>query len=166
MGGDWTLVNSEGQPFSSRMLSGYYYLVYFGYTSCPDMSPNTLYYISSMYRIIRNLPEGAYLKLKIVFVSLDPQRDSPQVLKKYLSNFSKNIIGVTGSSANDIELQKCLEKFKIKQKRVSEIKPSYLIDHTRRVFLMSPENVYLYHVDLDTSEQRSAKAVLAKIIQN
>ena len=119
-----------------------------------------------MYRIIRNLPEGAYLKLKIVFVSLDPQRDSPQVLKKYLSNFSKNIIGVTGSSANDIELQKCLEKFKIKQKRVSEIKPSYLIDHTRRVFLMSPENVYLYHVDLDTSEQRSAKAVLAKIIQN
>lgn len=114
VGGEWTLINSDGEAFSSRMLSGYYYLVYFGYTKCPDMSPNTLYYISSLYRIIRNLPEGAYLKLKIVFVSIDPERDRPEVLKSYLSNFSKNIIGVTGSSANDIELKECMKKFKIK----------------------------------------------------
>jgi cytochrome oxidase Cu insertion factor (SCO1/SenC/PrrC family) len=55
-------------------------------------------------------------------------------------------------------------------KKVTDIKgmdkSSYLIDHTRRVFLMDPENVYLYHVDLDASEQQSAKAVLAKIVQN
>jgi len=124
------------------MLTGYYYLVYFGYTNCPDMSPNTLFYISTMYRIIRNLPEGAYLKLKIVFISLDPERDTPQAMKEYLKNFSKNIIGVTGSSANDIELKEALKKFRIQTKKVSGIKgmesSNYLIDHGRRVFLMDP----------------------------
>jgi protein SCO1/2 len=106
------------------------------------MSPNTLFYISTMYRIIRNLPEGAYLKLKIIFISLDPERDTPQSMKEYLKNFSKNIIGVTGSSANDIELKECLKKFKIQTKKVSGIKgmesSNYLIEHSRRVFLMDP----------------------------
>lgn len=90
------MTNSDGQPFSSRNLAGYYYLIYFGYTNCPDICPSTLYYLSSVYRIIRNLPEGAYLKLKLVFVSVDPERDSPKQLKAYLGEFGKNIIGVTG----------------------------------------------------------------------
>jgi len=65
-------------------LRGYYYLVYFGFSHCPDICPSALYSIGSIYRIIRNLPEGAYLKLKIVFISIDPERDTPSVLKKYL----------------------------------------------------------------------------------
>jgi cytochrome oxidase Cu insertion factor (SCO1/SenC/PrrC family) len=81
VGGDWTLTDYEGNPFSSKILGGYYYLIYFGYTNCPDISPSTLYYLSSVYRIIRNLPEGAYLKLKVVFVSIDPERDTPAVVK-------------------------------------------------------------------------------------
>lgn len=102
VGGDWTLLNTEGQPFSSRNLQGNYYLIYFGYTNCPDICPSTLYYLSSVYRIIRNLPEGAYMKLKLVFVSVDPERDTPQVMKEYLSEFGKNIIGVTGISGDNI----------------------------------------------------------------
>jgi protein SCO1/2 len=70
-----------------------------------------------VYRIIRNLPEGAYLKFKIVFVSLDPERDTPNVIKKYLDNFGKQIIGVTGSRANDVELMECLRQFRIKFSR-------------------------------------------------
>lgn len=85
IGGDWTLINTEGQAFSSRNLNGNYYLIYFGYATCPDICPSTLYYLSSVYRIIRNLPEGAYMKLKVVFVSVDPERDTPKVLKTYLS---------------------------------------------------------------------------------
>jgi protein SCO1/2 len=79
------------------MLYGNYYLVYFGYTNSPEACPNALYYMSTMFRVIRNLPEGAYLKLKLVFISIDPERDTPEKLKKYLKNFSKIIIGVTGS---------------------------------------------------------------------
>lgn len=102
IGGEWTLIDNEGHPFSSRMLSGYYYLIYFGYTNSPDICPSTLYYLSTVYRVIRNMPEGAYLKLKVIFVSIDPERDSPKVIKEYLSNFNKVMIGVTGSSGNDV----------------------------------------------------------------
>jgi protein SCO1/2 len=84
------------------MLSGNYYLLYFGYTNCPDLTPSTLYYLSSVYRIVKNLPEGAYMKLKIVFISLDPERDSPSEMKKYLANFGKSIIGITASSKDDV----------------------------------------------------------------
>jgi protein SCO1/2 len=84
------------------MLSGYYYLIYFGYANSPDVCPSTLYYLSTVYRVIRNLPEGAYLKLKVVFVSIDPERDTPNALKAYLSNFHKVMIGVTGSLGNEL----------------------------------------------------------------
>ena len=60
------------------MLSGTYYLVYFGLTSCPDHCPNILYYMSTIFRTIRNIPEGAYVKLKLVFISVDPERDTPR----------------------------------------------------------------------------------------
>lgn len=170
IGGDWTLTNTEGQPFSSRNLTGSYYLIFFGYAQCPDICPSTLYYLSSVYRIIRNLPEGAYMKLKLVFVSVDPERDSPAALKSYLSEFGKNIIGVSGASSEDIELRECLRKFKIKANRVYYTegvkKGSYEIDHTTRVYLMDPDNRYLDHLDPYLTEQQTAKAIVARIVQH
>lgn len=152
------------------MLSGYYYLIYFGYTRCPDVTPSTLYYLSSVYRIIRNLPEGAYLKFKVVFVSLDPERDTPKVMKEYLLNFGKNLIGVTGSGPNDLDLKECLKKFKINTKKIEKATAhnpkDYLLDSTARVCLMDPDNKYLYHLDPSLSEQQTAKAILTKIISN
>lgn len=68
--------------------------------------------------MIRNLPEGAYLKLKIVFVSIDPERDTPYVMTKFLKNFGKQVIGVTGTSAKDPELIETLKKFRIRYKKV------------------------------------------------
>lgn len=97
------MVGTDGEPISSKNLTGYYYLIYFGYTNCPDICPSTLYYLSSVYRIIRNLPEGAYMKLKIVFVSVDPERDTPKVIKQYLKEFGKQIIGVTSSDRVELE---------------------------------------------------------------
>ena len=61
--------------------------------------------MSTVYRVIRNIPEGAYVKLKLVFVSIDPERDSPKEVRDYIVNFNKNMIGVTGNGENDIELK-------------------------------------------------------------
>lgn len=120
------------------MLNGYYYLVYFGYTNSPEACPNALYYLSTMFRVIRNLPEGAYLKLKLVFISIDPERDTPERMKKYLNNFSKIIIGATGSGPNDREVEECLKKFNIKKKKVylGDNKEKYDFDFNTNVFLM------------------------------
>lgn len=100
------------------MLGGYYYLVYFGYTNSPDATPSALYYLSTVYRVIRNIPEGAYLKLKVVFISIDPERDTPSKVKSFLSHFHKSIIGVTASDPNDPDLKECLKKFKIHGNKV------------------------------------------------
>jgi protein SCO1/2 len=58
------------------------------------------------------------MKLKVVFVSVDPERDSPKIMKNYLSEFGKNIIGVTGTKGDDIQLKECLKKFKINAKKI------------------------------------------------
>jgi cytochrome oxidase Cu insertion factor (SCO1/SenC/PrrC family) len=170
VGGDWTLIGTDGDSFSSQNLGSSYYLIYFGYTKSPDICPSTLYYLSSVYRIIRNLPEGAYLKLKIVFASIDPERDTPKVLKEYLHHFGKQIIGVTASSSDDIELKECMKKFKIQTRKVVKTgvidKTKYDIDHTTRVFLMDPNNKYLLHLNPSLTEQQTAKAIVTKIVEN
>jgi protein SCO1 len=136
------LIDTEGRPFSSTTLSGYYYLLYFGFTNCPEICPSALYYISTLYRVIRNIPEGAYLKLKIVFVSIDPERDSPKAVKEFLAHFNKNMIGVTASGPNDPELKEVMKKFKIYSKKIyakeGEKGGKYNIDHTTRIYLMDP----------------------------
>ena len=122
-----------------------------------------------MYRVIRNIPEGAYLKLKLVFISIDPERDSPKKVKEFLSHFNKNMIGVTAASPDDPELAQIMKRFKIYKKKVyksEDKKDGYNIDHTTRIFLMDPENSYLYHIDSTLSEQQAAKAIVAKIVQN
>lgn len=170
VGGDWTLIDVDGRPFSSRNLYGYYYLIYFGYTNCPDICPSTLYYLSSIYRIIRNIPEGAYMKIKVVFVSIDPERDTPKVLKNYLSQFGKQIIGVTGSGGDSIEIKECLNKYKIKAQKIyyqdGKKKGLYEIDHTTRVFLIDPEGNFLDFLDPALSQQQNAKAIVSKIVEN
>jgi protein SCO1/2 len=88
IGGDWTLIDMNGNPISSNDLSGAYYIVYFGFTKCPDICPSTLYKLSKVLKIIKSKPEAHYLNVKVVFISVDPARDTPPILKKYLNNFS------------------------------------------------------------------------------
>lgn len=110
------------------------------------------------------------MKLKLVFVSVDPARDTAKVMKDYLAEFGKNIVGVTAASDDDIELRECLKKFKIKANKVyyeeGAKKGSYEIDHTTRVYLMDPDNNYLDHLDPTLTEQQTAKAIVARIVQH
>ena len=66
------MIDHNGQPYSSSDLSGSYYLIYFGFTKCPDVCPATLIKLSRVLRLIRKMPENNYFNLKMVFVSCDP----------------------------------------------------------------------------------------------
>lgn len=169
VGGDWTLVDTSGKAFSSSSLSGSYYLIFFGLTNCPDHCPSALYYLNTVYRVIRNIPEGAYIKLKLVFVSIDPERDTPKEMKSFLSHFNKNMIGISGSEPNDIELRQAMKKFKVFSKKVPNKEgqsSGYTIDHSSNIYLMNPDNEYLYHIDESLTEQQAAKAIIGKIVTN
>lgn len=71
-------------------------MIYFGYALCPDICPTTLNYLANVHRHLNNLEEAKKLKLKILFVSVDPKRDSPSSIQKYVDLFDHSIIGLTG----------------------------------------------------------------------
>lgn len=113
IGGDWQLVDTKGNPFGSKDLVGTYYLIYFGFTNCPDICPNSLIKLSRALEKIRKMPEYDYINLKTIFVSVDPERDTPEKINKFLSYFDPSILGVTSEKNDDEALKECMKKFKI-----------------------------------------------------
>lgn len=113
IGGEWHLTDTEGKQFSSQDLAGTYYLIYFGFTHCPDICPNSLTKVSKAVARVKKSKEGKFFNLKTIFVSVDPDRDSPEKIKKFVSMFDPEMIGVTGSNNQDPPLRDCMKQFKI-----------------------------------------------------
>jgi protein SCO1/2 len=102
--GDFTLTDDNGRPFDLHSLRGKAVMVFFGYTSCPDACPTTLSKISSVYRRLGSDAK----RVKTLYVSVDPERDTPAVLKADLANFDIDAMGLTGTKA---EIDKVVTKF-------------------------------------------------------
>jgi protein SCO1/2 len=95
VGGDFALTDHDHQPFQLSSLRGKAVLVFFGYTSCPDACPTTLSKLSAVYR---KLGKDA-ARVKTLYISVDPERDTPELLKEDLSNFRIDALGLTGTKA-------------------------------------------------------------------
>jgi protein SCO1 len=94
---NFTLIDTSGAPFDlGSKTQGYTTLLFFGYTNCPDMCPLQMRTIA---QALRELPAGLANQFKVVFVTTDPERDTPQVLRTYLDHFDKSFIGLTGTRA-------------------------------------------------------------------
>jgi protein SCO1/2 len=92
-GGDFTLTDHNGQPFALSSLRGKVVLLFFGYTSCPDACPTTLSKLASVYRRLGSDAQ----RVKTLYVSVDPERDTPEVLKADLASFNIDALGLTGT---------------------------------------------------------------------
>ena len=91
VGGPFALIDHNGKAITHRDLEGRPTLIFFGFTHCPDVCPTTLMEISKVFELL-----GPQAKVAALFMSVDPERDTPALLKDYVSNFDKRIIGVTG----------------------------------------------------------------------
>lgn len=118
IGGEWSLKDCDGKEYGSKQLSGKYYLIYFGFTRCPDVCPISLQKIAKVIKDLKLSPESKYYDIEAIFVSLDPDRDSPERVKKYLSLFDKSFIGVNPESNNDPKLKQMLKDFKIHASKI------------------------------------------------
>ena len=127
-GGSFTLVGADGQPFSSSQLAGKPYALYFGYTRCPDTCPTTL---NRLVHLRRQVGLGSD-SFKIIFITVDPQRDGPKEVGSYQRAFGAPIIGLTGSSAQIDQVKK---KYGIFSQKVPEGGGDYSVDHTATVLL-------------------------------
>lgn len=130
---DFALTNEHGETVHLRDLQGKWTLLYFGYTFCPDVCPTTLADLKTMKSALGSKAD----KAQVVFVTLDPERDTPERLNTYLSAFDPGFIGLTGSVA---DIDAAATEFGIfHQKHATEGAAGYLVDHTSTVSLIDPK---------------------------
>ena len=130
LGGPFTLVGSDGQPFSSQKLAGKPYAVFFGFTHCPDVCPNTL---ARLAQLRQKLGRGED-SFQIVFITVDPERDTPQAVGAYTQLFDTPIIGLTGSPQQiaQVAKQHAIYHAKVPQPDQPD---GYTVDHGAAVLL-------------------------------
>jgi protein SCO1/2 len=128
IGGPFQLTAHTGQQVTEQDFLGRPFLVFFGYTHCPDICHTTLFEMSEILKAM-----GPDAKVGALFVTVDPERDTPETLKEYLSNFDPRIIGVTGPRAL---IDPVLREYRIFSKRASGKDEDYSVDHTTVVYLM------------------------------
>jgi protein SCO1/2 len=128
IGGPFTLVGSDGQPFSSAKLNGKPYAIFFGFTHCPDVCPTTL---ARLVKLRQQLGAGEQ-PFEILFVTVDPQRDGPSEVGKYAELFNSPIVGLTGSPAQIGQVKK---QFGIFSEKVEQPGGDYTVNHTSTVLL-------------------------------
>ena len=152
-GGPFTLVGSDGKPFSSQRLAGRPHVMFFGFTHCPDVCPTTL---ARMVRMRRQLGKGTEA-FDIVFVSVDPERDTPQALKDYLSSegFPRGVIGLTGSQD---QVKAAADAYRAYYQKVGEGE-GYTMNHSLTVYLMGPDGTFRTALAHDLGPERAAQLI-------
>lgn len=129
------LTDQYRQPFNLERLRGKWSFVFFGYTYCPDICPTTLSTLTGVMKRLQADPQGGS-NIQVVFVSVDPQRDTPEVLKDYLKYFNESFVGVTGAQ-RDIDM--FTHQFGAGYMKEPEAASGeYLVSHTSSVFLVDP----------------------------
>jgi protein SCO1 len=153
-GGDFTLTDDEGRPFQLSQLRGKAVLLFFGYTFCPDMCPMTL---APVMDVMKQLG-SASADVTPVFVSLDPQRDTPATIKTYVTHFSPDVIGLTGSNA---EIARVAAQYHVSYTVVDAGSKDYLINHTTAIFLIDRQGVLRNYYAYNEPAPRLVDAVRA-----
>jgi protein SCO1/2 len=150
IGGPFTLVDQDGKPFSSDQLRGKYRIFYFGYTFCPDACPTDMAVLGKAMRKLDVRDPAASAKIQPIFVSVDPARDTPAVLKQFTAAFYPRLIGLTGTEAQIADVAK---RYAISYRKQPAPKGTtgYLMDHPRVAFLFDPEGkpIEMLPVDAD-----------------
>jgi protein SCO1 len=131
-GGPFTLVNQDGKPVDQQVLAGKWSVVFFGYTFCPDFCPTTL---TTLGKAMDDLGPKAK-DVQVLFVSIDPGRDTPAAMKSYISSrvFPKNMMGLTGTPA---EVARIAAGYKVYYQKEGT-GPNYSMDHSTALYLMDP----------------------------
>jgi protein SCO1/2 len=126
-------IDHNGKPFSSASLSGQPYAIFFGFTRCPDVCPTTLLEVSKRLQDL----EADGNRLKMLFVTVDAEHDTPDLLRAYLSSFDSRIIGLTGSEQQIAAIAKAYDAFYYK---LRESDGSYSMTHSGYVYLVDRNN--------------------------
>ena len=148
-GGPFHLEDQTGRPVSDQDMKGRPYLVFFGYTHCPDVCPTTLFEISEVMKALGKDADRA----GALFVTVDPERDTPAVMADYLSNFDPHLRGLTSDPAAVAE---ALKAYRVYAKKVPLTDGDYAMDHTAVVYLMDKDGRFVAPFNLKQTPEAAA----------
>jgi protein SCO1/2 len=145
VGGPFSLTDQDGRKVSEKDFLGRHMLIFFGYTYCPDICPTELQVMMAALDAMG--PAGE--KIQSVFISIDPERDTPEVLKVYVGNFGPRLIGLTGTVGEIAAVAKAYRVYYAKAG--DQASPdSYLMDHSSIIYLMGPDGRFVKHFPYTT----------------
>ncbi|MDX2095078.1 MAG: SCO family protein [Alphaproteobacteria bacterium] len=145
---EFTLQDAGGTTVTGATYRGRYLLVYFGFTHCPDICPTTLLLMGNA---LKQLGDKA-ARIQPLFITVDPERDTPKVVGDYVAHFGKDFVGLTGSPA---QIKAAADNFKVFYSAVADEKNggAGTVDHSGFIYLMGPDGQYLSHFAASVSEQ-------------
>ena len=157
IGGPFTLTDQNGRTVSDSDFAGKYRIVYFGYTYCPDVCPVDMQNIGGAMKQLRASDPALAQRIVPIFISVDPDRDTPAVVKQFVSAFGPGIVGLTGSSQ---AVDRAASEFHVFHKKVQgEGADGYLVNHSRAAYLMGPKGEPIALLPADESADAVADAL-------
>jgi len=149
VGGPFKLINQNGQTITDEDFKGKPLLVFFGFTHCPDVCPTTLFEVSEMFRALGKDGDRA----NALFISVDPERDTPAIMKDYLSSFDPRLTAATGDRA---AIEAAEKAYRVYSKKIPTKGDDYTMDHTAIVYLMDKQGRFVAPFNLKRSPQEAA----------
>lgn len=163
IGGPFALKTGEGRVVTDRDLRGAPFLVFFGYTHCPDVCPTTLAQISAVLAAL-----GPEARLNVLFITVDPERDTPQLMADYASAFDPRVIGLSGDAQ---AVGAAMKAFRVYARKAPDGHESsggaggYAMDHSALVYLMDAEGRFLRLFSLDRPPDQAAAELKSLLAQ-
>ncbi len=136
IGGPFNLIDQNGEPITDADIKGRPFLVFFGYTHCPDICPTTLFDVSEVMHALGKDAD----RTGALFITVDPERDTPAVMKNYLSSFDPHLRGATGDNAAVDAAEKA---YRVYAKKVHTENGDYSMDHTALIYLMDKQGRFV-----------------------
>ncbi|MGX1317728.1 protein SCO1/2 [Bradyrhizobium sp. USDA 377] len=149
IGGPFQLTDQNGKAVTDKSLKGKPTLIFFGYTHCPDVCPTSLFEISEVLRAMGKDAD----KVNAVFISVDPERDTPAAMKDYLSSFDPHLAGLSGDPA---ETAKVITSYRVYAKKVPTKDGDYTMDHTALIYLMDRDGRFVSPFNLKRTPEEAA----------
>lgn len=162
LGGPFELVDQDNKPFTDQDLKGKYSLVYFGFTNCPDICPDEL---DKLGVWLKELKEKYNFEPQPIFITCDPARDSPEVIKEYLTDFYPGIIGLTGTYE---QVKRACKQYRVYFSTPPDVKPGqdYLVDHSVFFYFMDPDGEFIDALGLNYDETTGVEKILKLVEEN
>lgn len=156
VGGPFKLTDHTGKTVTDRDFRGKHMLVFFGFTFCPDVCPTALQVVAAALEKLGPKAD----RIVPLFITIDPERDTPQQMAQYVQSFSPRLIGLTGTQA---EIDTVLKEYRVYARKVPDPKSGagYTMDHSAIIYVMGPDGSYRTHfthtTDPDAMAERLAK---------